>query len=356
MQKIIDKAYKRLRFMSIGRNVLSRLFLPDQAAVEADILHVKHKINSLEEVKKLAHPIVYKGRAVFGDRFGYRDCFAHSDKLMYVINNVKRNSITGLLRICDEQIISSEPVLNRKRPIGFVELPFPKTKPVEGLSYLANERNFYHFITEDLANILMVLPFMNGKLRIILPGVITWKEELLKHFLSEDAIELVRVPKYCTVLQKKAVIVNKEPFDSYIHPESIKKIRNALPVEDVNNGDRKKIFISRSKAPSRDIKNGKEVEKKFAEAGYEIVLCEDLSVKKQISLFSSASVIAGAHGAGFTNMIWAPEGCKIIEVFDMNHMNYCYASMASKLGFNYDFLLLNSDGSLNITSLKGLLR
>jgi Glycosyltransferase 61 len=46
----------------------------------------------------------------------------------------------------------------------------------------------------------------------------------------------------------------------------------------------------------------------------EIVAPETLSFPQQVALFSQAAVIAGAHGAGFSNMAFASPGTRIIEL------------------------------------------
>jgi len=48
---------------------------------------------------------------------------------------------------------------------------------------------------------------------------------------------------------------------------------------------------------------------------------EKLSFKKQIYLFNNSSIICGAHGAAFTNIIFCRPGTKIIEIIPKDHPN-----------------------------------
>jgi hypothetical protein len=50
------------------------------------------------------------------------------------------------------------------------------------------------------------------------------------------------------------------------------------------------------------------------EQRFEIVRCEDLSFETQVTIFSEASVIVGAHGSGLANLIFAPPNAKIVEL------------------------------------------
>jgi Glycosyltransferase 61 len=79
----------------------------------------------------------------------------------------------------------------------------------------------------------------------------------------------------------------------------------------------RKIFISRAAqahARSRRLVNEDVIIGVAEKNGFEVVRCEELSFEDQIRLFSQAAVIAGPHGAGFTNMVFAPKCTKIIEL------------------------------------------
>jgi hypothetical protein len=82
-------------------------------------------------------------------------------------------------------------------------------------------------------------------------------------------------------------------------------------------GGRRKLFISRagnSQAHFRRLLNEDEIASIAREQGFEIVRCEELSFAAQVTMFSEASIIAGAHGAGLINMIFAPPTAKIVEM------------------------------------------
>src|SRR5262245_8450133 len=49
-------------------------------------------------------------------------------------------------------------------------------------------------------------------------------------------------------------------------------------------------------------------------AGFEKIIPEALSFDEQVALFQGAECIAGAHGAGLTNIIFSSPGCQIIEI------------------------------------------
>jgi capsular polysaccharide biosynthesis protein len=74
----------------------------------------------------------------------------------------------------------------------------------------------------------------------------------------------------------------------------------------------RKIFISRRNAPNPRLENQNIVEQIFLENGYEIIFPEIMSFYEKLKIFSEAEFIAGAYGAGFTNILFANKNAKII--------------------------------------------
>jgi hypothetical protein len=79
----------------------------------------------------------------------------------------------------------------------------------------------------------------------------------------------------------------------------------------------------------------------FASAqNQEVVLFDQLPFADAVKLFGRATVVAGPHGSGFTNMIWAPRGTVIIEFLPyaksrpQDFMDL-YDAMAAALGHRY---------------------
>jgi capsular polysaccharide biosynthesis protein len=48
--------------------------------------------------------------------------------------------------------------------------------------------------------------------------------------------------------------------------------------------------------------------------GFTVVIPGELPFADQVKLFAQAGVIVGIHGAGLTNLLWAPPGCTVIEL------------------------------------------
>jgi hypothetical protein len=118
-------------------------------------------------------------------------------------------------------------------------------------------------------------------------------------------------------------------------------------------GGQRKLFISRSGAletRERRLLNEDEICGLAREQGFEIVRCEELSFEAQVKTFSEASIIAGAHGAGLVNLIFAPPTAKIVEMMgpQLNReqrISLCFMKLASALGQVFVRVIGKSDES-----------
>ena len=109
----------------------------------------------------------------------------------------------------------------------------------------------------------------------------------------------------------------------------------------------KKIFLDRSgsKFNHCQISNQNLINKWVKKNDLGIYKPERLPFKKQIHLFKNASVILGAHGAAFTNIIFCKPGTKIIEIIPANHPNRKCERISKILRLKYFRIVTKSDNS-----------
>jgi capsular polysaccharide biosynthesis protein len=126
------------------------------------------------------------------------------------------------------------------------------------------------------------------------------------------------------------------------------RILNACNISPSPKGRR--IYISRRQAKFRAVANEAEVEHLLGQYGFETWLPENLpSLRDQVALFAEAEAVVSAHGAGLTNMLFAPSGTTIVEMFEPEYTNHCYWNLSNSLGHKYWFLWGESvnNGRLN---------
>lgn len=101
-----------------------------------------------------------------------------------------------------------------------------------------------------------------------------------------------------------------------------------------------RLYISRALAGGRRLKNETRLyEKVLAPRGFEFVQPERLRLREQAEMFAAAATVVAPHGAGLTNLIYAPEKCTVIELLAEDHPALCYWHLAHELGLDYRYAI-----------------
>ena len=119
------------------------------------------------------------------------------------------------------------------------------------------------------------------------------------------------------------------------HPDLIGWWRSRLPVRK----PRRKFYIPRTN--KRVVQNETELVNLLD--GFEVFDPGRHSFEEQIEAFSEAEAVVGAHGAGLTNILFAPEGCRVLELFPPRGGTAAFACLANALNHDYD-LAIEDDG------------
>ncbi|MCP8968349.1 glycosyltransferase family 61 protein [Ectobacillus ponti] len=123
-------------------------------------------------------------------------------------------------------------------------------------------------------------------------------------------------------------------------------LREALLPYGTPYGGHERIYISRKHAQHRHVGNEGEVEALLKRFAFQTVYLEDMSLQEQIGLFSKARFIVAPHGAGLANLLFAPEGAKVLEFFAPSYVNVVYWVLCNHLNLEYYYLLGEGDRSV----------
>ncbi len=100
----------------------------------------------------------------------------------------------------------------------------------------------------------------------------------------------------------------------------------------------RKLYISRldTAADRRRIHEEEALAVQLQQAGFEIILPSEMSFMAQVEAFAEASVIVGPHGAGLTNIAFAPRDSIVIEITNSyNHTYNFFSDIADAVGCTY---------------------
>ncbi|CAA9586222.1 hypothetical protein AVDCRST_MAG81-3861 [uncultured Synechococcales cyanobacterium] len=103
-----------------------------------------------------------------------------------------------------------------------------------------------------------------------------------------------------------------------------------------------RIFIDRSDAKNRRLLNFPEIAGVLENYGFTAIQLERYTFAEQVHLFSRAEVIIGAHGAGLTNIVFCPQGAKVVEIFPTGaQTSFAYQQISAIVGLNYRYMYGN---------------
>jgi len=98
-----------------------------------------------------------------------------------------------------------------------------------------------------------------------------------------------------------------------------------------------KIFISRQ--GTRKVQNEKEVMSYLKKLGFIHVQCESVNFNEQVNLFSSSSHVISPHGAGLTNLLFAHDNTKVLELRSPYYFGACYWKLCNHMNLPYYSLI-----------------
>lgn len=119
-----------------------------------------------------------------------------------------------------------------------------------------------------------------------------------------------------------------------------------------------RIYLTRRDAPKRRVINEGEIIAFLQERGFVTVCAGDLPFAEQVEIFRNVRLVVSPHGAALTNMVFAPPGATLIEMFGDNYINGCYWALANLCGHRHAFLTEPAqalDYSVSVDRLDALL-
>jgi capsular polysaccharide biosynthesis protein len=242
-------------------------------------------------------------------------------------------------------------------PIYRNEWPVFKKRKLDADWYCIMGRNgwnYYHFLWDELPKLFSALPFLPQNVRFLIPDDITdWGRDALQALgITPDKCLM----QSCCEESQVERLWFATPLGHSDHASTAPDIAHKLCrcfIEKYGSRStcaKRRIFISRVNSRYRRLLNESDLKSELNRLGFEFVFAENLKFSEQVRLFSESAIILAQHGAGLTNMMFAPPGCRILEIHGPDVTRIHYWMMASILGHKYDCIV--GDSSSN-TAEKG---
>jgi capsular polysaccharide biosynthesis protein len=194
--------------------------------------------------------------------------------------------------------------------------------------------NYFHWLL-DAALRLMLLDPDDASFKVIVPATTArFIRQILELLgISEDRVVAVSDQSRLRVDELVFAYPSRTPAkpNSAHFMELRRRLFAGAGIDPTTKIPHRRLYISRANS-ARRILNEDELLPILRHHGFEIIFSEEYTIAEQIALFAEASVIAGAHGAGFTNVLFARPGTTVIEIFNRRIWFDCYAKMSSLLG------------------------
>jgi capsular polysaccharide biosynthesis protein len=181
--------------------------------------------------------------------------------------------------------------------------------------------------------------------------LVPWQVESLELLGLGAVPRLILGPRYLSV-----DVVHLPSFvgsAGHPHPAACAWLRARLVGPPLRPGHRR-LYVTRRRAGRRHVINEAELVPVLNDLGFEVVECEALTFRAQVALFREAEIVVGPHGAGLTNLVWAPAGCRVLELFGHRCVRSLFYVLAALLAQRYAFLVGTSVGSIGVHADEGV--
>ncbi|GJE66058.1 hypothetical protein LNAOJCKE_3272 [Methylorubrum aminovorans] len=236
-----------------------------------------------------------------------------------------------------------------------VEIANPKTAGPEAAPLHVDEttvlltqewdENYGHWIVEGLPRIVQAGETVDlRRVRVVLndhPGMRTVYLDSLAPFgiAPEQAIWLGRREVRFRELVYPTPVTVQPWVKSPLILKAAARLRTAM-----GDGDGPaRLYVSRNRWGRRRLINEAEVEALLAERGYRTVHPETLSFRDQVALFAGAERVVGAMGAALANILFAPDGLRLLAMTNRDMIDDFFFDLTSLKGGGYHALHGTSD-------------
>jgi hypothetical protein len=260
-----------------------------------------------------------------------------------IVAELAQGKIIGDLRLAatgDDLVIGGiQTVFGTNNPAGHYALNrrrFRLPRHRAGTALLlgtANSDNYYHWLLDSLPRwkMLQAAGWQQPDFVLLHSQPRPFQEETLD-WLGVPAASRLRCSKNF-VHQFERLVVPAMPFPLEEVPPWVCAWLRSLVSQKTSGPE--KIFLARRGIGGRQLVNEAQLEAALVQRGFVSIQPPNLSVAEQARLLGSARCVVAPHGGALTNLVFAPAGAVLLELFHPQHKNRCYVSLAAACGHRY---------------------
>ena len=202
--------------------------------------------------------------------------------------------------------------------------------------------SYYHWLIEDLPVFLKSLA-VSPRAQVILPrNAASYVREVAG--LIDNDIVVVSSPTRVErlVMTGKTAGMGSPLAGLTPHPADIAILRKFFAKYLEPTSSERKVYLSRM-GQKRSPANEHDLQRELEQQGFTRFDGAGMSLLSQIALFSSARQLIGLHGAAFSNIVWAPEGVDVCEIFSSAYLPSCYSALTAMRSGRYTSVTYTAD-------------
>jgi hypothetical protein len=193
---------------------------------------------------------------------------------------------------------------------------------------------YYHWLIEDLPVFLKSLS-VAPKARVLMPEKAACYVREVAGMIENEIVTIsspVRVERL--VMTGKTGGMGSPVAGLTPHPADVAILRDFFREFFEAEPSDRKLYLSRVGA-KRSPANEVELQTRIKKLGFEVFDGARMSLRSQVELFSRAKCLIGLHGAALSNVIWAPEGVDVCEIFSSGYLPSCYSALTAMRAGHY---------------------
>lgn len=259
-------------------------------------------------------------------------------KRVWRLRDVVLDVPSGLV-FCEGRVLAQSGTGHRwSRDAAFITGAFRRLQEMavldvrQPITWLGAADNFYHLLIESRPRVIRsrqgcdsVVFAASGPLTEIQGRVL----ELVPRDLHIAGSPLLR----CSEL----LLVPPEPM-FWLHPRDLDLLASLTETPARSN---RLLYVSRSRS-SRQLPEEVLLESLLADAGFDVVHFELLSLEEQFRIASESRFISGPHGAGLANALFCRPGGVLVEIVDRTWWTPSFQRLAATRGLAYSYLDSNT--------------
>jgi hypothetical protein len=227
----------------------------------------------------------------------------------------------------------------RQWPV-FSHLSVPAIKEKPGamltlLSPVAGKPNYFHWWVDTLPRLAVAEAAGIRHYRVIVPdGMEDWQRKSLERLgVSPDLWEPFGDDHWRV---ESLLFPSLMGYSGMVRPWAADWVRRKFGLPKSTSGKRR-IYLRRAKTGYRQVANEEELLPILKSYKFEVLETHEMSLAEQIKIFSGAEAVVSIHGAGLTNLLFAPPKTRVVEFMSPYpaYTNSCYYSLASAVGHRY---------------------